>query len=123
MHPLYFDAHSRFLRNRSIQFDKAAAKYPEPLNPDNWTVDQLADHAAQEMVDLLHYLEAIKEKADKAVKKSDKPMELLNKIETRLTEVFKVEASEFPEDYEEAVADVLQWFSEYFPWNKTKGGD
>lgn len=58
-HPLYKDAHERFLRAEEQQNIKAAAKYPEPLNPASWTEDQLGDHAAQEAVDMLRYIEAL----------------------------------------------------------------
>lgn len=114
MHPLYFDAHRRFLRNRSIQFDKAAAKYPEPLNPDNWTVNQLADHAAQEMVDLLHYMEALRVKAETA---ADKPSELLEWI-------FDTLGTYSPDMVEETIMDIRMKINELFNGNLLpKGGE
>lgn len=63
-HPLYKDAHERFLRAEEQQNIKAAAKYPEPLNPASWTAEELADHAAQEVVDMLRYIEALKAKCE-----------------------------------------------------------
>lgn len=63
-HPLYKDAHERFMRAEMEQNIKAAAKYPEPLNPASWTADGLADHAAQEAVDMLRYIEALKTKCE-----------------------------------------------------------
>jgi len=64
-HPLYKDAHERFLRAEEQQNIKAAAKYPEPLNPASWSAEQLADHAAQEAVDMLRYIEALKVKCER----------------------------------------------------------
>lgn len=58
-HPLYRDAHDRFLRAEAEQNIKAAAKYPEPLNPASWTAEQLGDHFAQESVDQGRYVEAL----------------------------------------------------------------
>lgn len=58
-HPLYKDAHERFLRAEQQQNIKAAAKYPEPLNPASWTAEELGDHYAQESVDQGRYVEAL----------------------------------------------------------------
>lgn len=63
-HPLYKEAHERFLRAESVQNAKAAAKYPEPLNPASWTAEELADHAAEEAVDMLRYIEGLKQKCE-----------------------------------------------------------
>lgn len=58
-HPLYKNAHERFLRAEMEQNIKAATKYPGPLNPDEWTAEALGDHFAQEAVDQGRYVEAI----------------------------------------------------------------
>lgn len=58
-HPLYKDAHERFVRAEKQQNIKAAAKYPEPLNHASWTAEQLGDHFAQESVDQGRYVEAL----------------------------------------------------------------
>lgn len=58
-HPLYKSAHERFLRAEEQQNIKAAAKYPEPLNPASWSAEELGDHYAQESVDQGRYVEAL----------------------------------------------------------------
>lgn len=57
--PIYSAAFSRLQRNRNIQFEKAADKYPKTLNPFDWTPQQLGDHLAQEVIDTLHYSESL----------------------------------------------------------------
>lgn len=56
---LYKDANFLFQRTQYKQMFKATEKYPEPLNPDSWTADELVDHAFQELVDQSHYLTAL----------------------------------------------------------------
>lgn len=58
-HPLYKSAHDRFMRAEEQQNIKAAAKYPEPLNPASWSAEELGDHYAQESVDQGRYVEAL----------------------------------------------------------------
>lgn len=58
-HPLYKSAHERFMRAEEQQNIKAAAKYPEPLNPASWSAEELGDHYAQESVDQGRYVEAL----------------------------------------------------------------
>jgi hypothetical protein len=63
--PLYKRASKEMARTKAEQLVKAAEKYPEPLNPDSWTGEQLADHAFQEVFDLTSYITGMKIKFEK----------------------------------------------------------
>lgn len=56
---LYKDANFLYQRTQLKQMEKATAKYPEPLNEEDWTAEELIDHAFQELVDQSHYLTAL----------------------------------------------------------------
>lgn len=62
---LYKDANFMYNRTQLKQMEKAAEKYPNPLNEDDWTAEQLVEHAFQEMVDQSHYFMAIFRKIEK----------------------------------------------------------
>lgn len=64
-HPLYMRAKQIWERVRIEQIDKGEKKYPEPLNPDSWTAQQLIEHGIQENVDQLHYFVALLDKVEK----------------------------------------------------------
>lgn len=63
-HKLYREAVEMFTATHRAQIDKGAEKYPEPLNPDSWTMHQLIDHSMQEVADQVNYLTALKIKLD-----------------------------------------------------------
>lgn len=63
-HPLYKEATNYWLETQAGQINKGAAKYPEPLNPSSWSFKELLDHAMQENVDQVHYITALRTKAD-----------------------------------------------------------
>jgi hypothetical protein len=44
------------------QIEKGMEKYGTPLNPDDWTNEQLLNHAVQENVDQMHYMTSLYEK-------------------------------------------------------------
>lgn len=62
--PLYKEASKIWQDTQTEQINKGAGKYPEPLNPDNYSLDELLQHAMQENVDQVHYLVAMKKKAE-----------------------------------------------------------
>lgn len=66
-HKLYLNAEEGFMRTAAQQNIKAALKYPEPLNPDNWTVEALVQHIRGELVDANRYAEALQEKERRRV--------------------------------------------------------
>lgn len=61
-HPTYRKARERFHRVQEEQIMKGAEKYPEPLNHESWSFEDLQNHAMQELVDQVHYVEAMGEK-------------------------------------------------------------
>jgi hypothetical protein len=74
-HPLYIDAQNFWNDVQRQQIMKGMEKYPEPLNPESWTFEQLIEHAMQENVDQAHYLTALREKSreqDTYIKKLEK---------------------------------------------------
>jgi hypothetical protein len=58
-HWLYTHANMLEAEAEAGQNEKAAAKYPEPLNPANWSGRQLVRHGMEELVDLKRYLAAL----------------------------------------------------------------
>lgn len=58
--PVYREARDDWMIVQEEQIRKGAEKYPEPLNPASWTGEQLVRHGMQEVVDLTHYLTAMK---------------------------------------------------------------
>lgn len=62
--PLYTEARNYWLKTQAAQINKGAVKYQEPLNPASWTFEQLLDHTMQENVDQVHYIMALRTKAD-----------------------------------------------------------
>jgi len=62
---LYKDANFLYNRTQLKQLVKATEKYPEPLNFNSWTSDELLDHAYQELVDQSHYLTGLWSKLKK----------------------------------------------------------
>lgn len=50
---------------RRDQIIKGAGKYPEPLNPDSWSAEQLIRHGLEENIDQQHYLVALLDKVEK----------------------------------------------------------
>lgn len=77
-HPLYKNAYTKFKRVQSAQREKAARKYPEPLNPAVWGAQKLIQHAFEELVDQAHYLTAIEE-VTKALQKENDALKEENK--------------------------------------------
>jgi hypothetical protein len=63
LYPIYQKARDLFERTQEQQIVKGLHKYEGPLNPAEWTAMELIDHAMQELVDGVHYLTALKEKA------------------------------------------------------------
>lgn len=61
-HPTYRKARERFQRVQEEQIMKGAEKYSEPLNHESWSFEDLQNHAMQELVDQVHYVEAMGEK-------------------------------------------------------------
>lgn len=62
--PLYLQADILHRETKEEQLIKAAAKYPEPLNPHSWTGLELTKHAFQELIDLEHYITALHMKVE-----------------------------------------------------------
>lgn len=62
---IYKEANFMYNRTQLKQMEKAAEKYPEVLTDENWTADELIDHAFQEAVDLTHYLATLSNKMKK----------------------------------------------------------
>jgi hypothetical protein len=60
--PLYREANFHYNRTQLKQMDKAAEKYDNPLNIDEWSADELVDHAFQELVDQSHYITGLGKK-------------------------------------------------------------
>lgn len=60
--PLYKDANHLYNRVQIKQLAKAATKYPNPLNEDDWTNSEMIDHALEEIIDLSHYVTMIKKR-------------------------------------------------------------
>lgn len=60
--PLYKDANHLYNRVQIKQLEKAAEKYPNPLNTDDWSNAKMINHALEEMVDLSHYITMIKKR-------------------------------------------------------------
>ena len=61
LHPLYQDTLDYYKHVQSEQTQKAARKYPTPLNPAEWGGEKLVRHAFEELVDQSHYLTAMLE--------------------------------------------------------------
>jgi hypothetical protein len=61
---LYKDANFLYNRTQYKQMEKAAEKYPNPLNVNDWDADEVINHALEEMVDLSHYITLMKYKLD-----------------------------------------------------------
>lgn len=61
--PLYTEARELFKSTQVVQIDKGVGKYPEPLNSQIWTLDELVEHTMMEMVDGIHYITGMKSKA------------------------------------------------------------
>jgi hypothetical protein len=81
-HPLYIDAQNFWNDVQRQQIIKGMEKYPEPLNPQSWTFEQLIEHAMQENVDQAHYLTALREKSreqDKRIRELDNLVETLER--------------------------------------------
>lgn len=55
-HTFYKEAHQIWQDIQQEQIRKGAEKYPLPFNPDNWTENELLQHAMQENVDQVHYM-------------------------------------------------------------------
>jgi uncharacterized protein (DUF3084 family) len=100
-------------RTKAEQLVKASEKYPEPLNPESWTGEQLADHAFQEVFDLTSYITGMKIKFEKMNNDLDfhKEMnehvqDLYNYKEKAFQAVIR-QAQYWKKEYEEIV-DILQ---------------
>lgn len=63
--PFYEDVLSFWLGIRDGQIKKGAEKYPEPFNPDSWSVEELAVHAMQENVDQAVYITGMRDRLRK----------------------------------------------------------
>lgn len=74
--PFYEKSLNRFKDTQWQQIQKGADKYPEPFNPSSWTADALLQHAMEEAVDLVHYLNGLHEK----IKASEQEIRRLNDI-------------------------------------------
>lgn len=59
---VYKNARATYEKTQKQQIEKGLLKYPEPLNPDVWTIGELVQHAFDELVDLSHYIQALAEK-------------------------------------------------------------
>lgn len=64
---------------RVDQILKGAEKYPEPLNPRSWSVQQLVEHATQENVDQFHYIYALGELNKAETKERDDKLDKIIK--------------------------------------------
>lgn len=62
---LYKDANYLYQRTQLKQLVKATEKYPQPLTDDDYTSEELIDHAFQELVDQSHYLTSLYNKVKK----------------------------------------------------------
>lgn len=57
--PVYVEALDMYIKTQSAQIEKGMKKYPEPLNHSSWSIDELAQHAFDELVDQSHYIKAL----------------------------------------------------------------
>lgn len=60
---IYRSARKAWVEIHQKQVRKGFEKYPEPLNPDSWTEEELIIHAMEENIDQFHYLTALLLKA------------------------------------------------------------
>ena len=56
---VYAEARKRWQEIHQQQICKGNQKYGTPLNPEDWTTEELILHAMQENVDQFHYLTAL----------------------------------------------------------------
>ena len=52
----------------TTQTEKGLSKYGTTVNPDNLTTTEWVDHASEEIIDLLVYLQVLKERIESDVK-------------------------------------------------------
>lgn len=64
-HQLYKDANFMYNQVQLQQLVKAAEKYPNPLNEDDWTNEEMLEHGFQELVDQSHYFMMMKNRMEK----------------------------------------------------------
>lgn len=61
---IYREAKERILRAQNHQVRYGLDKYPEALNPDSWDILETIDHAMDEMVDQMHYMQMLRIKLE-----------------------------------------------------------
>lgn len=76
--PLYVDARRMYEDTQKRQINKGLEKYPEPLNADSWSIDDLVQHAFDELVDQSHYIIALKFKSDRMKKELKSALHMVN---------------------------------------------
>lgn len=108
-HPVFSEARRRFLNECDNQSIKASEKYDEPLNPDSWTFEELAQHSTQEVVDLGRYTETMRMKGEKAEK-------LLWWIYNTMKDAPAI-------DHEEVMVEVERAILDHFAKPLMKGGE
>lgn len=100
-HPFYREAAEKMERIRQGQIAKGAEKYPEPFNPDDWTDEQLEEHALMEVADLIHYIPGMGDRMRKLRALVD-DLELANGI-------LKDEAKSWQESSSEWRKEAKEW--------------
>jgi hypothetical protein len=88
--PIYLESRQAFLSVQESQIDKGADKYPEPLNPNSWTIDELVDHGLMELVDQVHYTVSIRAKARKLRSDLQTAYKLLNTEGVKRDEIAEI---------------------------------
>lgn len=68
----YVRARSEWKKIHKEQIAKGEVKYPQPLNPETYSLKELIHHAMQENVDQMHYLTALLEKVENLESMLDK---------------------------------------------------
>lgn len=69
---LYKRARMWWLKTQVEQMEKGLEKYGRPLDPQEWTSEQLVEHIMQESVDLVHYVMALREKCNELERRLSK---------------------------------------------------
>jgi hypothetical protein len=103
--PLYERRKAEVKEVEKQQIVKAAEKYPEPLNPDSWTPEQLVNHGLQEVHDLTNYLTALLIKSEDMAKEYQHVCDKSRHLE-KITEKIKTEARYWKVNYKNSLLKI-----------------
>lgn len=103
--PLYERRKAEVKEVEKQQIVKAAEKYPEPLNPDSWTPEQLVNHGLQEVHDLTNYLTALLIKSEDMAKEYQHVCDKSRHLE-KITEKIKTEARYWKVNYKNSLLEI-----------------